>query len=303
MLFSVQSSVASEIAQATYTFGNIEILKHNNTEWEFLKRGVWLSEDDIIRMPPVSLLRLKVIKGSVEFPAFFGSREMTVSQFTTEGRKRARTPNGKRLNADIDGTTAIDILPTGKNPGKRREDKSKNPLRINLTELQRLRTAMYKVGENIKNFAKTHTADIPKAGGGRRFDVYPGRNILIAQRLFSSIPAAVKRLTPGVASNNIDLQVLALYGQLLKGAGVESDLVANSKGEPFLIFSSGVKQPKQITANKQLIYFNEKGQTDYCWIPISDAKGNNITRAWYKGSKLASEYEKTERQESEKTSQ
>ena len=279
VFLSVQSGVAAEIAQATYTFGNIEILKHNSKEWEFLKRSVRLSEDDIIRMPPVSLLRLKLVKDNLEFPAFFGSREMTVSQLIAEARKKLRTPNDRRLNADIDGTTAIDILPTGERQEKRSEHKRKDIIRINPSELQHLRAAMANFDDKVKKFAETDTVGIPKAGKGRRFDVYPGRNILLAQRLFSVSP-------PQTLSNN-DVQILVFYGQLLLSVGVESDLVVNSNGEPFLIFSSGMKQPKQITANGKLIYFDEKEQGGYCWIPISDTKGD-FTRAWYKGSKLAS---------------
>ena len=292
MLFFVQSGIASEVAQATYTFGNIEILKHDSKEWEFLRRGVLLSGGDIIRTPPVSLLRLKLIEDNVEFPAFFGSREMMVSQFIATGRKRARTPNGRRLNADIDGTTAIDILPTGEHPKKRPEHKHKKVPRITPTELQRLRTTMSNFDDKIKKFAETRIADIPKAGKGSPFDVYPGRNILIAQRLFSTIPKAEENLFQQQMPDSTGVQALVLYGQLLRSVGVESDLVTNSKGEPFLIFSSSMKQPTQITANRELIYLNEREQTDYCWIPISDMKGN-ITRAWYKGSKLASEPEKT----------
>jgi len=284
-LFSVQPSVASEVAQATYTFGNIEILKHNSKEWEFLKRGVRLSEDDIIRMPPVSLLRLKPIKDNLEFPAFFGSREMPVSQFIAEAREKAKTSNGRRLNADIDGTTAIDILPTGEKTKKRPAHKRKDTIRINPTELRHLRAAISSFDDDIKKFAEACIADIPKAGKGRLFDVYPGRNILIAQRLFSNIPKAAKSLQPQTLTDS-GVRVLILYGQLLKSVGVEADLCANSNGEPFLIFSSGVKQSKQITANRKLIYSNKKEQPDYCWIPVSDTKGD-FTRVWYKGSRRA----------------
>ena len=51
--------------RATFTFGKIEVLKDGGREWTFLKKGTELTERDLVRMPPVSLIRLKAADGTL----------------------------------------------------------------------------------------------------------------------------------------------------------------------------------------------------------------------------------------------
>ncbi|MBM3237863.1 hypothetical protein FJZ31_16360 [Candidatus Poribacteria bacterium] len=310
---------ASKTSFVTYIFGKVEVLRSDSSEWEFLKKNAQLSSDDLIRMPPISLLRIKE-KGGAALPAFYGSRELRVSQLIAEGKERMATSRGKRLDTDLDGGMAIDILPTG-NPDVASATRTlansatKDPqtLKVTPTELQQLRSLLQNPSDALKASALSKLEQIsgfqPKADLSRgrseqtdnnpmrEITVYPGKNILQAQCLFDALRTefGAQGLASGIVNFNSEIRnpkseirFMALYGQMLQSIGIKVDFITNSKDELFLIFDSGRNIDKigRITANRALVYSNNPN----LWIPVSISDiSNNFTYAWYKGSQLANE--------------
>ncbi|MFQ6039530.1 MAG: hypothetical protein ACE5PV_01635 [Candidatus Poribacteria bacterium] len=279
-------------SSATYIFGKVEVLKADSSDWEFLKRNAPLSPDDLIRMPPISLLRIKE-KNGVAFPAFYGSRELRVSQLIAEGKERMASSKGKRLDADLDGGMAIDILPTG-NPNVvektlQRQTKSET-VKIPPTELHNLRSLLQHPSDALKSYAFSKLQTFGNQHPSREFTVYPGKNILQAQCLFNALMTELSAQGSefGINLNIPQFRTLLLYGQMLQSIGIKVDFISNSKDELCLIFDSGreIDEIGRITANRTLVYPGEQN----LWIPISiSGLNNNFTHAWYIGSQRVNE--------------
>ncbi|MYE89610.1 hypothetical protein F4X33_11510, partial [Candidatus Poribacteria bacterium] len=106
------SYAESEEATVIFTFGKIEVLKAGEQEWRFLEKGMVLAADDLVRMPPFSLMRLK-IEDDTRLPTLSGGREVFVRTLINEGLQRRDAQKGRRINEDFDEDPATDVLPVG----------------------------------------------------------------------------------------------------------------------------------------------------------------------------------------------
>lgn len=313
LLLCTTVSQASEVARATFIFGKVEVLKSDSDEWDFLTRDIPLSLDDLIRMPPISLLRLTKKSGDA-LPAFYGSRERTIRQLIAEGEAK-HTSTGRRLDADLDGTMAIDILPAG-DPNRAQQfsssslNTSTENIQVNDAQLQHLRALLKQCTDAVNTYAREQTTSIPKETDiiqKRLITVYPGANILRAQHLFDALKTEMSTPTgeslrqhlhnayseprlSGLLREPVILMIL--YGQLLHSVGIEVDFATNTNRELFLIFDSGIQpsEIKRITANQKLVYPHRRdsestSKANNLWIPISMSSiNNNFTYIWYKGA-------------------
>ena len=118
MILAYPLYAESEESTAIFTFGKIEILKAGEQEWRFLEKGMVLAADDLVRMPPFSLMRLK-IANDTHLPTLSGGREVLVRTLIDEGLQRREAQKGKRINEDFDESPAIDGLPVGNRPKTR----------------------------------------------------------------------------------------------------------------------------------------------------------------------------------------
>ncbi len=260
---------------ATFTFGKIEILKTGEQEWRFLEKGMVLAADDLVRMPPFSLMRLK-IANDTRLPTLPGGREVFVRTLINEGLQRRDAQKGRRVNEAFDESPAIDVLPVG-NKSKTRNRTSafeKTPaVKISQSELERLRHKIDLLPDEVaflvSSFLVTpaqENADNPS---------YPAPKLDMARKLYGILNTieAESSLRP------------LLYAQLLHYAGLDVDLSANEKGQLFVVFDSDISSnnAKQIAANEQLIY-KRQGE-DTVWISVQlQAVQQNFTTAWYQGS-------------------
>jgi hypothetical protein len=312
---------ASEVSFVTYIFGKVEVLRSDSSDWEFLKKNTQLSSDDLIRMPPISLLRIKE-KDGVALTAFYGSRELRVSQLIAEGKEKMAKSRGKRLDTDLDGGMAIDILPTG-NPdvasaALRIQTKGPQTLKVTPAELYQLRSLLQNPSDALKAYALSKLEQSfgnQQAGNNpkREITVYPGKNILQAQYLFDALKtdfgaqSSEFGIIPLISFDQIfllkekfafqipnsEFRILLLYGQMLQSIGIKVNFIINSQDELFLIFDSGRNTDEigRITANRTLVYPGRGGASvPALWIPVSISDiSNNFTHAWYKGSQVANE--------------
>lgn len=265
------SYAVTEQATATFTFGKIEVLKTGEHEWRFLEKGTVLTANDLVRMPPFSLMRLK-IANDTDLPTLSGGREVLVRTLIDEGLERKNAKKGKRINEDFEDSPAIDVLPVGNEPKTQNRASAferKHTIKISQRELENLRIQLDSPPSSIPpSFAfpiAENTAD----------SRYPGPNLDLARKLYRMLNT-IEAETP--------LRPL-LYAQLLRHAGLNADLDINEKGELLVVFDSDISSDhaKQIAANQQLIH--KRQEKDAVWISVRiQSPQQNFTMAWYEGS-------------------
>ena len=275
MMLAYTSYAESEESTATFTFGEIEVLKTGEQEWRFLEKGMVLAADDLVRMPPFSLMRLK-IEDDTRLPTLSGGREVLVRTLINEGLQRREAQKGRRINEDFDEDPATDVLPVG-NKRKTRNRASVfeglPAVKVSQNELETLRRKINLLPDEIASLVS------PVLVGSVRENVgdpaYPAPNLDLARKIYGIL-------------NKIEVKVSRrslLYAQLLHHAGLNVNLDVNEKGQLFVVFDSEVlsNNATQIAANQQLIH--ERQGEDTVWIAVQiQSSQQNFTTAWYQGS-------------------
>lgn len=265
----------SEESTATFTFGKIEILKAGEQEWRFLEKGMVLAVDDLVRMPPFSLLRLK-ISDDTRLPTLSGGREVFVGTLINEGLRRRETQKGRRISVDSDEDPATDVLPVGNKPKTRNRASAFEGLPAMKVSQSELETLRHKIDLLPDEFvALVSPLLVSPAGENVEDPAYPAPNLGLARKIYSVLNAI-----------DVDVSLRSLlYAQLLHHAGLNVDLDINEKGQLFVIFDSEVlsNDAKQIAANQQLIH--KRQGADTIWIAVEvQSSQQNFTTAWYQGS-------------------
>lgn len=269
------SYAESEEATVIFTFGKIEILKAGEQEWHFLEKGMVLAADDLVRMPPFSLMRLK-IEDDTRLPTLSGGREVFVRTLINEGLQRRDAQKGRRINEDFDEDPATDVLPVGNKRRTRNRASAFEGLpavKVSQSELEALRRKIDLLPDEIVSLGS------PLLVSSVRENVedpaYPAPNLDLARKIYGML-------------NKIEVKVSRrplLYAQLLRHAGLNVDLDVNEEGRLFVVFNSEVhsNNAKQIAANQQLIH--ERQGEDTVWIAVQiQPSQQNFTTAWYQGS-------------------
>lgn len=264
----------SEESTATFTFGKIEILKTGEQEWRFLEKGMVLAVDDLVRMPPFSLLRLK-IADDTRLPTLSGGREVFVGTLINEGLRHRETQKGRRISVDSDEDPATDVLPVGNKPKTRNRASAFEGLpamKVSQSELEILR---HKIDLLPDEFVSLVSPLLRSPGENVEDPAYPAPNLGLARKIYGVL-------------NAIDVEALPrplLYAQLLHHAGLNVDLDVNEKGQLFVIFDSEVlsNDAKQIAANQQLIHMRQGADTIWIAVEVQSSQ-QNFTTAWYQGS-------------------
>ena len=265
----------SEESTAAFTFGKIEILKTGEQEWRFLEKGMVLAVDDLVRMPPFSLLRLK-IADDTRLPTLSGGREVLVRTLINEGLQRRDAQKGRRINEDFDEDPATDVLPVGNKPKTRDRASAFEGLpavKISQSELETLRHKIDLLPDEIVSLVSP--LFISPVGENVENPAYPAPNLDLARKVYGIL---------NTIEAKISLRPL-LYAQLLHHVGLDVDLNVNEEGQLFVVFDSEVlsDNAKQIAANQQLIH-KRQGE-DTIWIAVQiQSSQQNFTTAWYQGS-------------------
>lgn len=299
-LLGVQSQNQKE-GEAIFTFGKIEVLKHDTGVWEFLKKGDALQPKDIVRIPPASILRIKT-KDDINLPMIIGSREQEVSGLIAYAKESLSFQTHKKLISETSGTVDIDSLPVGRYASSALSESPNqgadfSEVKLEVKQLKRLRLLVQSKAEVVKDPALKQVKDIPTV-----FNSYPGPNLLKATRIFQIIgnpslnllnlneteKSAFEFQIQSGYSSDIDRSLI--FCSLLKAISIESDIQINDEGKLFLIFDSGIPNSefKTLTANRKLTY---RHSNQNIWIPLhlNLKRGeSNFIQAWYDGSEIAS---------------
>ena len=275
MMLAYVSYAESGESTATFTFGKIEILKTGEQEWGFLEKGMALTANDLVRMPPFSLMRLK-IANDTHLPTLSGGREAFVRTLIEEGLQRRDAQKGRRINDSFDDNPAIDVLPVGNKSRVRSRTLTfeKVPtVEVSQSELERLRSKIGLLPDGIVSSVSS-LLDSPVRENAED-PAYPAPNLGIARKIYGIL-------------NTIEVETSLRslrYAQLLHHAGLSVDLDIDKKGQLFVIFDSDVlsNNAKQIAVNQQLIHKRQGEDTVWISLQIRSSQ-QNFTTAWYQGS-------------------
>ena len=275
MMLAYASYAESEESTATFTFGKIEILKTGEQEWRFLEKGMILDADDLVRMPPFSLMRLK-IADDTRLPTLSGGREVFVRTLINEGLQRRDAQKGRRINEDFNEDPATDVLPVGNEQKTRNRASTFEGLsaaRVSQSELETLRHKINLLPNEIASLVAPILVSSVRENAADL--AYPVPNLDLAQKIYGVL-------------NTIEAEVSLrslLYAQLLHHVGVNVDLDVDEKGQLLVVFDSEVlsNNAKQIAANQQLIHKRQGADTVWISVQIQSSQ-QNFTTAWYQGS-------------------
>jgi hypothetical protein len=275
MMLAYTSYAESEESTAIFTFGKIEILKTGEQEWRFLEKDMVLAADDLVRMPPFSLMRLK-IADDTRLPTLSGGREVLVRALIDEGLYRRDAQKGRRINEDFDEDPATDVLPVGNKPKTRDRASAFEGLpavKVSQNELETLRHKIDLLPDEI--VSSVSPLLISAVRENVEDPAYPAPNLDLARKTYGIL-------------NTIEAEVSLrplLYAQLLHYVGLNVDLDVDEKGQLFIIFDSEVlsNNAKQIAANQQLIHKRQGENTVWIAVQIQPSQ-QNFTTAWYQGS-------------------
>lgn len=275
MMLAYTSYAESEESTAIFTFGKIEILKAGEQEWGFLEKGMVLAADDLVRMPPFSLMRLK-IADDTRLPTLSGGREVLVRTLISEGLQRRDAQKGRRINEDFDEDPATDVLPVG-NKRKTRNRASivegLATMKVSQSELDTLRRKIDLLPDEMASLVSPLL--ISSVRENVEDPVYPAPNLDLARKVYGIL-------------NTIEVEVSLrplLYAQLLRHVGLNADLDVNEEGQLFVVFDSEVlsNNAKQIAANQQLLHKRQEENTVWIAVQVQSSQ-QNFTTAWYQGS-------------------
>ena len=238
--------VAAEI-ETTFTFGRIEVLKFGQDEWAFLEKGDELTTEDLVRMPPSSLIRLKS-NGNL-LPTLPGGRELSVGNLIREATQRNNTAPGSRINHEIEHTQVSDILPVGWSSERNTPTHSGDTHRPEYTsdDLGRLRRQLDRLPhhfvQSIPEFVEPLQDSLVES-----VQRYPYPNIHQAKMLYGVLRSFEREKLSAYNS-------VLLYAQLLRHYGIGADLFLDSRSELLVVLNSGVPlhSAKRVTANQGLI--------------------------------------------------
>ena len=275
MMLAYTSYAESEESTATFTFGEIEVLKTGEQEWRFLEKGMVLAADDLVRMPPFSLMRLK-IADDTRLPTLSGGREVLVRTLINEGLERRDAQKGRRINEDFDEDPATDVLPVGNKRKTRNRASALEGLpavKVSQSELETLRHKIDLLPDEIVSLVSPRL--ISSVQEKVEDPAYPAPNLGLARKIYGIL-------------NKIETEVSLrplLYAQLLHHAGLNVDLDVDENGQLLVVFDSEVisNNAKQIAANQQLIHKRHGENTVWIAVQIQSSQ-QNFTTVWYQGS-------------------
>jgi hypothetical protein len=284
LLFSVTASMAK--VEVVSILGYVEVRKHEQNYWEVAKKGMELSDEDLVRIPPKATFRARLENG--DFVYYVPGQEMLIKDLSPVEKKRT-----------VDGITrsskATDM-------SRQRLQQTQKPAPLSLLTNQHVDFLLSALKEDandasVRDFVQKVAKDIPVATDTG----YPNHNIARAQHLLNMLMTKLKppdNDQPQQATQNIqppsitlkngqgnDLDIVRLYLALLNTAGVEAKPRGDNSVSLFIVFNSGIPagEVQSITVNKKLYLLED----DTVWLPIQiTTSSDNFIKAWYRGSEV-----------------
>ncbi len=311
-LFSVAASVAN--VEVVSVLGYVEIRRQGHNYWEVAKKGMALSDEDLVRIPPKATFRVRLESGDAVY--FVPGQERLVKDLAPSEKRRIVDGRARSSKATDMFASLTDAKGLRSRQVERQIGNSALPSPMANQYVDFLLSTLAEDANNkiVRDLARSVLEDIPITTNTG----YPNRNIVRAQHLLDILSRRIRikssdnlfvRLTtiPKVLSNGQDneqsqptqdiqspsktleyrqgndLDVARLYLALLNAAGVEAQPRGDNNVPLFIVFNSNIPagEAQSITVNKKL-YFVEK---DTVWFPIQiTSSTDNFIKAWYRGT-------------------
>ena len=249
LLLTSSSVIASH--RTLFTFGKVEVLRtsdpNENKVWVFLRRGDFVNDQDLVRIPPRGLLRLKYNDQDL-LPTLPGGRESKVIDLIRSGFDRRR--KSRNINQSLSGQPALDVLPLESKaiPSETRK-KSKY-----LESIDREKLAQFR--QHLGDLPIEIITQFPSPTSSGSMGNYPSHNIQLAQLLYYfKIPTKLDVDQSG----NL---------KILFDSGLQPD------------------EWKKISANTSLVQHKSPNSLpkDRIWLAIQFSPNWNFTTGWYSAS-------------------
>lgn len=265
-----------------FVFGKVEVLKSGSGEWRFLRSGDRLSDDDLIRMPPGSILRLR--EDGRMLPVITGSREQRISELVALAKERMMRMRSKRFVSN--GAVAVDALPTGSRSPAPEEKVSTEVYTLSPEEVARIEGIVEGL---VRAWGDRVVGLLPSPFEATL--AYPPPALLRASSIFDMLfdGGRYPRLAEPVRKAlGVELpapvEKLIVYRFALGCTGVRARLKSTEDGIPYLLLGTGLApdQRLRITANSRLVVSNGE-----LFIPLRiKPDTSNFVHAWYSGAEL-----------------
>ncbi|MDA1193486.1 MAG: hypothetical protein O3A46_17555 [Candidatus Poribacteria bacterium] len=264
-----------ESVQVFFSAGKVEVLQSGMSEWQFVRTGMLLNRTDLVRMPPVSLLRFQSTDGA-KFALLSGLRERNVGSLVDEALTlEAETPSA-RPAAD-GGTPVVDVLPAG---DARATVGVQSVVALTPEQIKRWRALK---GNSPLVRLALETARHNVANNDRP-TIYPTPRVQLLSALFEVAENASKdRLPIGSLYPEGDASKLFLMTALIDAAGIQTERAVTDDGVPYLLVRSAVspESHRVLTANRRLIHVDS---TNRVWMPFHPTQEfDTFLEAWYAG--------------------
>ncbi|GIX05786.1 MAG: hypothetical protein KatS3mg115_0189 [Candidatus Poribacteria bacterium] len=264
------------IARVHFSFGAVEVLQEGEAEWRFVTPGLPLGPKDRLRMPPVSLLRIRPMEGE-PYPLLSGPQEATAAELIQHAEALRSDPRGA-LAPHPDRIPADEALPVGAAERPAAQEAPQAPLRLTPEQFQKWQSLVPLDDPDLRQ-------EIAAALGPLSPQGYPPLRVAQAQLLWQMTPRllAQSRLQKGSVFLPGDTDVLFFYTQLLLTAGLSIRRERGPEGRPLLLIESGLDRTERgrLTANRRLLVEED----DRLWVPLVP-DGPHWLENWYRGGEL-----------------
>ncbi len=256
--------------RVVFSFGKVEVLHASASEWQFIRSDMLLDGSDLVRMPPVSLLRLGEGDDG-RLSLLTGVHEAPVENLLAEAEN---APNGAAPSGTGEAE-ATDLLPAGDPEQSRRG--SLVPVRMDAADRAvwranewathpRLREAATEVLRQHADVSSghSHLAALSRLHGAMCRILLPGDPI---QKALAGDPAAP----------------VIVLAALVEAAGLPSERVVLSDGTPILLVRADESAPSgaALTANRDLLHVADDGTV---YLPLHPtSRTTSFVEAWYRG--------------------
>jgi len=260
-----------------FSFGKVEVLRANASEWEFVRAGTELNAGDLVRMPPQGLLRLG---GDGNWAILAGTHEATLDALVAEARETSPNRNSRRLSPLSPEPEAIDVLPAG-DPTLRRS--SSSSVRFSDADFAAWKRATRNPNALVREWAQR---TVSRYGRSEERSRYPTTRLLMAQSLYEAMREAIEESSPvAMLFPEGDARPVYLYAALLNGANIPFEYVLDESRRPVILLdlAESTSSLRRITANVDLV---RRSENDRLAIPVAITPSTGtFLDAWYAAEK------------------
>jgi hypothetical protein len=280
-LLPIRSGEAADGVQVRFAFGKIEVLRSGASGWVFLGKGAQLDRDDLVRMPPVSLLRAMAADGT-EYGLLAGAHEAPVRELLARSQSEERGAGSRRLGPNTGEVAVVDVLPAGDRTARRGPTA---PMRLSQAGLRKWRNDDRHAHPLVRAAAQDAVGRAASRAAGRP---YPTPRLLQVQALYAVGARAVsERAAVASLFAADDAPLLYLVTALLRAAEIPIHPTVGKEQRPVLLveLDVDVSESRRVTANRDLYRIGSNGRVLIPLLPEPDASA--FLDAWFAGEAAA----------------